>query len=341
MPESQPNPAELAIQVGAGYIASSSLNIAIELEIAERLAAGPRPVGELATEAQANEDALYRVLRLLASLGMFSEGPVRTFSNTDASAVLIAGAEGSVRDVVRWISDPFHFRAYVELLHSVRTGKPCFEKVFGMPIFEYFPTDPVESKVFNDAMTSFSTTVIPAALEAYDFADIETLVDVAGGHGEVLCSILAQFSQMRGVLCDLEHVVEGAGEVLRRHGVEHRVRLETCDFFKSVPAGGDAYIMKHIIHDWDDDRAGLILRNIREAMGTDRQGKKLLLIETVLAPGNEPHVGKLMDIEMLALPGGRERTEQEYRALFDSAGFRLSRIVETKSPFSVIEAVVG
>ncbi len=330
------DPTQQVLQVAFGYIASSSLNVAVELGIAERLAGGPRPVAKLAEEVSVNEDALHRTLRLLASLGVFSEGPARTFSNTPASEALRAGGESSVRDLVRWICDPLHLKAYAELMHSVKSGEPCFDRVFGKPIFDYLPTDPRESEVFNDAMTSFSGMVMTAVLEAYDFSGIGTLIDIAGGHGEVLCSILERNPGMKGVLTDLEHVLAGADDVIRRHGVEDRLRREPVDFFKSVPSGGDAYIMKHIIHDWDDDRSRLILTNIREAMGDDPG--KVLLLEMVLAPGNEPHLGKLADIEMLALPGGRERSEDEFRALFDSAGFKMTRIVETQSPVCVIEA---
>jgi hypothetical protein len=335
--EKQPNPTELVFQLATGYIASITLNVVIELKIADLLDAGPRPVSELARDSAANEDALYRSLRLLASLGIFHEGPGRTFANTPASETLRARGHDSVHDVVRWICDPLHYRAYAELEHSVRTGKPCFDRVFGKPVFEFLPTDPREFEVFNSAMTNFSAGVVPAVLEAYDFGGIETLVDVAGGHGEVLCSILEKYPNMRGVLSDLEHVLDGAAEVIGSHGVGDRVRREPVDFFKSVPAGGDAYIMKHIIHDWDDNRARTILKNVRDAMGHHRG--KLILIETVLSPGNEPHLGKFIDIEMLALPGGRERTADEFRALFESAGFQMTRVVETGTALDVVEAI--
>ena len=333
----KPDPTEIVFQTAIGYIASISLNVAVELRIADLLRNGPRTVEELAKESSSNADALYRCLRLLASTGIFEEGPGRTFTNTPASETLCVRGHDSVHDVVRWICDPLHFRVYAELEHSVRTGEPCFDRVYGKPVFEYIPTDPREAEIFNAAMTTYSATVIPAVLEAYDFGEIGTLVDVAGGHGEVLCSILEKYPKMRGVLTDVEHVLEGAAEVIGKHGVGDRVRREVVDFFRSVPSGGDAYIMKNIIHDWDDDRARLILTNIRDAMG-DIRGK-VILLESVIAPGNEPHLTKFVDIEMLALPGGRERTEEEFRALLESAGLRLTRVVETQSPLSVIEAV--
>ena len=331
------SPVEHAMQVGSGYLASISLNIALQLGIADRLAGGPRRVAELAREAEVNEDALYRMLRLLAAVGVFTESAPRTFENTPASDVLRADAKDSCRDMLLWWCDPLHLRIYAELGHSIRTGETCVEKVLGMPIFDYFPTDPRESEIFNNAMTSFSAQSVPAVLDAYDFSGIGTLVDVAGGHGSVIGAVLKRYPAMHGILCDLEHVLAGAGPALRRFGVEDRCRTEVCNFFESVPAGGDAYVMKHIIHDWNDEKALTILQNIATAMGAKKG--KVILIEAVIAPGNEPHMAKFIDIEMLALPGGRERTEAEFRSLFERAGFRLARVVPTSGPLSVIEAV--
>ncbi|MGH8459550.1 MAG: methyltransferase, partial [Nevskiales bacterium] len=208
------------------------------------------------------------------------------------------------------------------------------DRVLGKPIFDYFPTDREESEIFNAAMISMTAMVIPATLEAYDFSGIGTLVDVAGGHGSVLTGILEKHPQMRGILFDLEHVVAGAKPRLERLGLAGRVQLASGDFFQSVPAGGDAFVMKHIIHDWDDARALTILQNCRKASPK----AKVILLEAVLPSGNDPHFGKLLDLEMLTLPGGRERTEDEFRSLFAKAGYRLARVVPTKSPLSVVEA---
>jgi hypothetical protein len=334
----QPNPADRVLQVSAGYIASIALNAAVELNVADLLAGVPRPVADLAHECGANEDALYRVLRLLASHGIFTETAPRTFAHTPASEMLRSGAKGSLRELTRWWCDPFHFRIYAEFMHSVRTGRTCVEKVTGgVPIFDYFPTDKHESEVFNAAMTSFSRIEVPAALEAYDFSGIGVLVDVAGGHGQMICEILKKYPQMRGILTDLDHVIAGAAQCIRQHGMEDRVALQTCDFFHSVPIGGDAYVLKHIIHDWDDHRALTILRNIFNAMG-NKKGK-VILLEMVMNTGNEPHPVKFLDLEMLAVASGRERTEAEFAELFARAGFRLTRVVPTKSPICVIEAV--
>ncbi len=336
-PPHQSKPADLVLQVSSGYIASIALNVAIELGIADRITDEPRNAADLAQETGVNTDALFRILRLLASLGIFKETAPHTFAHTPASEALRSGSHGSVRDVALWWCDPFHFRIYAEMMHSVRTGNPCADKVLGMPAFDYFRTDPRESEMFNHAMTAFSGIEVPAALEVYDFGGIGTLVDIAGGHGQMICSILQKYPQMRGVLTDLDHVLAGAAQAIRRAGLEDRCALQTCDFFHSAPAGGDAYIMKHIIHDWDDPRALTILRNIHTAMG-EKKGK-VILLEMVMPPGNDPHPAKFLDLEMLTLVSGRERSETEFAELFHRAGFKLTRIVPTQAPVCVIEAV--
>lgn len=331
------NPAEPVMQAAFAYMISVCLNAAVELGIADLLKAGPRPVAELAHETKTNEDALYRTLRLLASAGIFTETAPRIFAHTPASDTLRKDAPNSTRAMAHFVADSFHFRVYAEYLYSVRTGRPCVDAVFGKPIFDYFASDPREQEIFNAAMVSISAQVVPAALAAYDFSGINLLVDVAGGHGSVICPILQKYPQMRGILTDMPHVLETATQCICDHGVQERLERIPCDFFKSVPAGGDAYLMKNIIHDWDDEKCLIILRNIATAMGAAKG--KLILLETVMTAGNEPHLAKFLDIEMLAMPGGRERTEAEYATLFARAGFRLTRVVPTQSPMSVIEAV--
>jgi hypothetical protein len=323
-------------QVALGYIVSAALHVALELGIADRLANGPRTVADLALDAEVHEDALYRVLRALASAGIFEEEEARTFTLNAPARMLVHGP-ASLYDVALWMTDPFHFRVYAEMLHSVTTGQPAVEKVTGMPVFEYFARDARLSAVFNNAMTSWSGPTIAAALKAYDFSGIRVLVDIAGGHGFVLASVLRQHPAMRGVLFDLDHVIAGAPSVIEAAGVLDRVELASGDFFQAVPHGADAYIMKNIIHDWDDDCSISILRNIRSAFGDQRDGR-VILLEAVIPPGNQPDFGKLIDLEMLLMPGGRERSAEEFRSLFERAGFELARIVPTESPLSVIEA---
>jgi hypothetical protein len=337
MTSSTPDPARQVLQVAVGYAASAALYTAITLNVADHLASGPTDVSELARMSGANEDALFRVLRLLASLGVFAESGSRQFALNPAAELLRKDVPGSLRGMAVFLPDPFHFRTYANLLDCVTTGKPAVDTTVGMPVFEYLAKNPEYSRVFNDAMTALSAPVIAAALEAYDFGQIGVLVDVAGGHGEVLMSILKKHSNVRGVLTDVGHVIDGAKPRIAAAGLADRCQAVPCDFFEAVPEGGDAYIMKHIIHDWDDGRATTILKNIGRAMGATRG--KVILLESVIAADGAPDFGKFLDIEMLAMPGGRERSADEFRALFAGAGFELTRVVPTKSPLSVVEAV--
>ena len=325
------------LQVATGYIASSALYAAITLNIADHLAPGPKGVAELAKATNANEDALYRVLRLLASLGIFAEVGPRQFALTPAAELLRKDVPGSLRGMAVFLPDPVHYRIYEDIMDSMLTGKPAVETALGMPVFEYLAKNPDYSQVFNEAMTAMSAPVAGAAIEAYDFSAIGTLVDVAGGHGEVLMSILKANPTVKGILADLGHVVDGAKPRLASAGLADRCQAVACDFFAAVPEGGDAYIMKHIIHDWDDERASVILKNIGTAMGAKKG--KVILLESVIAAGATPDLGKFIDIEMLLLPGGRERTADEFRSLFERSGFTMTKVVPTKSPLSVIEAV--
>jgi hypothetical protein len=327
-----PEAIEHVFQLISGHIVASAVNIAARLGLSDELAAGPRSANELARQCGVNADALYRLMRALASVGLYEEQARGTFANTPAGSAL---CDGPVRWMALWMAGGFNFRVYANAMHSVKTGESAVPATVGMGPFEYFAQNPELSKVFNDAMTGISAAVIPAVLEAYDFSGIGTLVDIAGGHGAVLTAILKQYPAIKGVLFDLDHVIAGARPALDAQGLSSRCSTATGDFFKAVPAGGDAYIMKHIIHDWDDEKAAAILTNIRRVLA--KEGR-VLLLETVIPPGNEPHMGKIVDLEMLVMPGGRERTEQEYRELFDRAGFTLTRVVNTRSPFSVIEA---
>jgi hypothetical protein len=334
----KPTPQEMLMQVGLGYMLSQALYVAAKLRVADHLASGPKTAAELANSTGTSEDRLYRVLRALASVGIFTEVGPREFANTEVSAPLDTQKRDAVYDMLVWMADKFHFDAYGEMMYAVKSGNTVCQRVFGGECFEVLERDHEEGAVFNQAMTAFSAMMAPAVLEAYDFSGIGTLVDIGGGHGFILTSVLQKYPGMRGVLFDLEHVVAGAKERIAACGLEDRCERASGDFFKAVPSG-DAYVMKHIIHDWDDEKAIVLLKNIRTAMGSRKPGK-VMLIEAVLSSGNEPHFAKLLDLEMFMLPGGRERTEAEFASLFDRAGFRLARVVPTKSPVCVVEAVV-
>lgn len=331
------NPAQPVFQLALGIFAATTLHAVTKLGIFDLLKDEPRSAEDLAKSAGANADALYRAMRALASSGLFVESPKRTFALTESGNLLRSDEPGSLRAMALWMGCKMHLDTYNEVIHALRTGETVVEKVYGVSCFEYFEKDKETSDVFNDAMTSFSAVTAPAVLEAYDFNWLsgKTLVDVAGGHGMILCEILKKNPAATGVLFDLEHVVKGARPRLEAEKLADRCTLAHGDFFQEVPSG-DAYVMKHIIHDWDDAKATTILKNIHRA---SKPNAKVLLIEIVLTDGPESNMAKWIDLEMLMLPGGRERTEEEYRALLAGAGFRLTRIVPTKSPFSVIEAV--
>jgi hypothetical protein len=315
-----------------GHMVASAVNVVAQLAIPDRLAEGPRSADDLARETGVNADALYRVMRALASVGVFQERDGRTFALTPAGEAL---KDGPVRAMALWIACPLNLRVHADAMHSVKTGAPAVEVTVGEGAFAHFAKNPDVSRVFNDAMTAFSSVVIPAVLDAYDFSGIKTLVDVAGGHGGVLTGVLQKYPGMKGILFDLDHVIDGARPRIASLGLADRVTTASGDFFKAVPAGGDAYIMKHIIHDWDDEKSVAILETIRKVLPKDG---RVILIESVIPAGNEPALGKIIDLEMLVMPGGRERTEEEFRRLFERAGYQITRIVPTQSPLSVIEA---
>lgn len=333
-PSQGPQPVEIVFQLATGYMATSCLSAVTRLGIAEMLSDGPKRVADLAKASNTVEDILYRVLRTLASTGVFAETEPRTFANTPASEFLTAHHPGSVRDMVLWMSDALHFDTYRDMMPTFRDGRTALEHIHKKPPFEVIFSDPQEARVFNNAMTSFSAIVIPAVLEAYDFSGIGTLADIAGGHGFVLTAILQKYPQMKGILFDLEHVVAGARDRIDTFGLSNRVESISGDFFQSVPAA-DAYVMKNIIHDWDDERAITILKNCAAHL---KPGGKVILIEAIISPGNDPHLGKWIDIEMFMMPGGRERTESEFRDLFARAGLKLTRVVPAKSPLWVVES---
>jgi O-methyltransferase domain/Dimerisation domain len=331
-----PSPLDLIMQMASGYIVSASLYATTKLGIPDLLRNGPLSTKDLAKATNSHEGALYRTLRALAGVGIYRETSSRIFELTPAAETLNSAAPNSMRDMVLWIADPFHFKIHAELPYALETGNTVCERVTGFPCFDYLTKDKQESEVFNRAMTNLSAALIPAVLQAYDFSYLngKTLVDVAGGHGYALTAILQKYPQVYGVLFDLEHVVAGAALGIEKLDLTKRCTMASGDFFKAVPAA-DAYFMKSILHDWDDERALTILQCCPRS---GSKNAKVILVETVISPGNEPHMAKWLDIEMLLLPGGRERTEAEFRELFFEAGFRLTRVVGTKSPVSVIEA---
>jgi ubiquinone/menaquinone biosynthesis C-methylase UbiE len=326
------------LQMISGFWISRAIYIAAKLGVADQLRDGPKAVDELAAATATHAPSLYRVLRALASVGVFSEDKKRGFALTPLAETLRTDAPGSLRAFATVELGEEHYPAWGELLHSVRTGEIAFDRAFGMPVWKFFEQNPENAKTFNDAMTGFTLAVNDAVLSSYDFSSIGKIVDVGGGHGSLIASILKTNPKMRGVLFDAPPVIEGAGHRLKDEGLAERCEATAGDFFDSVPSGGDAYIVKWIIHDWDDEQSVSILKNCYRAMA---ENGKLLLVEAVVPHGSEPHFSKYMDLNMLIMTGGRERTEDEYRTLLEASGFKLTRIVPTNSPMSIIEGERG
>lgn len=336
-PRTEMPPDQRLMQLACGYMFTAALYTAAKLDVAGRLAQGPRSVAELAAATGSHEGALYRVLRALVSVGVFAEVAPRTFALSPMAEPLRSDRPGNVRDLVLWIGDRFHFHTWAEMPWSVLTGRPAVEHVYGKPCFDCFEAMPEVGQDFNAGMSCLSARIAPALLEAYDFSGIGTLMDVAGGHGFVLCEVLRRYPQMKGILLDVASVIEGAKCRLCDVKMDHRCTPVGGDFFQHIPAGADAYYLQHIIHDWDDEHALKILGNCRQAL-SGRPDARLLVVDCVIEPGSEPHFGKLLDLEMLLMPGGQERTQPEFRQLFAQAGLRITRIVPMKAAESVIEA---
>jgi O-methyltransferase domain/Dimerisation domain len=311
---------------------------ATKLGIADALRDGPLTADAVADRVGADSDSVKRLLRALASRGVFAQHRDGRFALTPLSKSLLADAPHSARGMVLYWGDPMHWEHWGQLSSSVRTGRSAIEELRGKPAFDWLPDVPELAAVFNDGMTSMSTMETPLVVAAYNFSRFGTIVDVGGGHGMLLNAILRSSPNARGILFDAESVVEGASTVLGAAGVADRCEVIGGSFFDSVPAGGDAYTLKHIIHDGDDEKSVQILRNIRTAMNA---GAKVLIVELVIPDDDREHAAKLLDLEMLVALDGRERTEAEYAELLRQAGFRHTRTVATVGPASIVEAVAA
>lgn len=322
-------------QVFGGAWITQGIGVAAELGIADLLAVRPYAIDELAKVTNTHRDSLYRVLRALASVGVFAQDEEERFVLTPLAGLLRTDADMSQRSLGMMMGAEFH-EAWGELLYSVRSGEPGFEKRFGVPFFQYMTDHPLRHSVYDSAMGAFGKGEIGPFLDAYDLTGIESVVDIGGGSGVFLAAILNRYPGIRGTLFDLPAVAERLRSAISPHfSASGRFRIEGGDFFASVPEGADAYVLQHIIHDWEDADAVKILDNCRVAMNP---GGRLLVLEMVIPPGNEPGFGKWLDLMML-LVGGRERTEAEYGRLFEAAGLKLNRVLSTSSEVSVLEAI--
>ena len=317
-----------------GYRLSQALHVAAKLGIADLLAEGPRRAEDLAGVTGSHPSSLYRVLRLLASEGVFEELEEGQFTLTPLAEPLRGDAPDSLRARAIFDGEEWNWHPWGNLLHSTKTGGSAFDHTYGVAVFDYLKETPEAATSFDSLMAAQTRPWAISVADAFDFADIGTLVDVGGGYGTLLAAILTAHPHLKGVLVDLPHVVAGARPKLEEAGLAGRCETVAGDFFQSVPEGGDAYMLKHVLHDWDHDRCVSILGNCRRAIANEG---RLLVVEILITPGNEPDYGKYLDLNMLVLTKGRERTEEQYRTLFEAAGFTLSRVVATHSELSIIE----
>jgi hypothetical protein len=329
-------PAQL-IRLINGYRISQAIHVAASIGLSDHLIDGPRSLAELAAATGSDPQSLGRLLRALATVGVYQELPDGRFESTPMSDELRSDADRALASWATFIGRPYIWQAWGALGHSVRTGENAFASVHGQSVWDYRTEHPVEGGIFDAGMTAMSRYVADAVLEAYDFGVFATVADVGGGRGAMLAAILSRYPQMRGVLFDQPQVVAGAPTLLARAGVADRCEVVAGDLFAAVPADADAYVLKSILHDWRDEQAIAILRTCRQAM---KPGAAILLLERVLArpagPGDEAKA--FSDLNMLVAPGGQERTQAEYESLLSRAGLDLVQVVPTSSDVSVVEA---
>jgi hypothetical protein len=324
------------LQMIQGFWISRAIYVAAKLGIPDLLKDGPRTSDDLAQATGTHAPSLYRLLRALDSIGVFVEQDNHHFALAPLGATLRTDVPGSLRFFAIEELGENHYSAWEKMLYSVNTGAIAFDHVYGASKWQYMTQHPDEARIFDEAMTSFSSVVIAEIVNAYDFSGSKTIVDAGGGDGSLLAAILKANPHAHGILADLPHVAAGAKLRFESEGLSDRCAVAGGDFFEVVPAGGDTYVMKWIIHDWNEERSAMILRNCRKAMTT---AGKLLIVEAVLQPGRATSLSKFVDLNMLVMTGGRERTEPEFRALLASAGFKVTRIVPTHAEVSIIEAV--
>jgi hypothetical protein len=320
-------------QILHGVALTRAMCTVAELGVADHIQTGtPQSAAYLARATRTHERSLYRLLRFLASHGLFQETNGGEFDHTPLSSALRSGVEGSFRAAAQL----FHheFRAWDGLDHAVRTGEPGFKKVFGQPLFDYVATHPELAPLLDAGMTCMHGYETAAMIDAYDFGQVRVLADIGGGNGSLISAVLQRYPKMQGILFDLGHVVVRAKESLKKCGVADKCQVIEGSFFKTIPAGADAYLFRHIIHDWTDEQSVQILGLCRRVIPKDG---RLLLVECVVPAGNEPSLSKDFDMTMMTFPGGVERTESEFRSLFKQAGFELTSVTSTTTMVGVVE----
>ncbi len=322
------------LQLIQGFWISRAIYVAAKLGIPDLLKQSPQSSSDLAKATGTHAPSLYRLLRALDSIGVFAEDNQGRFTLTPLGATLLTDVPGSLRFFVIEELGENHYPAWEKVLYSVQTGAIAFDHVYGESKWQYMTQHPEEAMIFDQAMASFSWVVSAAVAGAYDFSSSRTVVDLGGGDGSLLAGILRAHGHLRGVVADVPHVIERARQRLEAEGLSHRCGTAGVDFFKAVPPS-DTYLLKWILHDWTDEQSVTILKNCRNAMTADG---RVLIIEAVLQAGDATSFGKFVDLNMLVMTGGRERTETEYRTLLEAAGLKLTKVISTQTEMSIIEA---
>ena len=329
-------PDQLIRRMTTAFQMTQLIYVAAKLKIADHLAAGPRPVSELAAASGAHADSLYRVLRALAGYGVFAEEDGQRFRLTAAAELLRSDVPNSMRSAAEVRGEDWMWRSWGALIDSVKTGKTGFDLVYGMNTFDWFAKNPAAARLFDDFQGDLTRRSAAAVASAYDFSSARVIADIGGGNGTLLAAILERYPNARSILFDLPHVVEAAKKTLPV-AIARRCELVGGDFFKAVPRGADAYLVKYILHDWDDEKSRAILGTIRDAMTASA---KLLVVEDLVCGPNVACEAKLGDVNMLARTGGRNRTEQEYRDLLESGRFRVTGVIPTRGDLALLESNV-
>ncbi len=330
-----PSPHMTLMQIAVGYRSSLALQAVAKLGIADLLNKAPKTYQQLAQATSTHAPSLYRLMSTLASEGIFREVNKGCFENTPLSEVLRADDPESVRDSIIYIPNDGSVRAWIHLMDVLKTGKPSFKKATGFTSWEYRQNNPEMGKHFNKHMTFFSSYLAQMLLDNYDFSAFRSIVDIGGGQGSLLANILKAYPQIHGVLLEIASVAEQAKDYLKESGLSNRSEVITGNVFEAVPAGYDAYIMKYVLHNWSNEEAYKILQKCREAFP---EHGKLLILETLMIPGNEPDPNKWTDLHMMVALGGRERTAEEFEELLSRANFKLAKITSLPA-CSIVEAV--
>jgi O-methyltransferase/methyltransferase family protein len=335
-PTQQEQPHLAMLQIIGGFWISRAVYVIAKLGIPDLLRTGPKTAAELASATETHAASLFRVLRALVSVGVLSGESDNRFGLTPLSETLITDVPGSLRWFTVSELGQEHYPAWGNLIHSVRTGEIAFDNFYGTDVWTYFQNNPGDATVFNNSMSGMTAAVNESLRSLFDFSKFNTVVDVGGGHGALITEILKSNPKTTGILFDAPEVINGAREHLETAGLLERCDAVSGNFFTSVPAGGDAYVMKWILHDWDDGRALLILKNCRAQMRPDA---RLIIVDCVVPETNEPDFSKFIDLNMLVMTGGKERTAREFEDLLAAAGFKLLQVIPTDQPTSIIEAM--